>query len=55
MKQNFSYTPPTSKVMEVKFEGVICQSGGINNPDDYTPGPDPFAASALLEGPSISL
>lgn len=35
------YETPTSEVLEVKFEGVICQSLGDRN--DYIPNPsNPF-------------
>ena len=25
-----NYAPPTSEVVEVKFQGVLCQSGNVN-------------------------
>lgn len=39
-----TYAPPTSEVMWVKFQGVLCQSGsgGMNGNDPYTPGGDPL-------------
>ena len=36
------YEAPSTRVMELKFEGIICQSG-LNDPTDYIPGNDPFA------------
>ncbi len=35
------YEAPSTRVFEVKIEGVICQSG-LNDPTDYIPGDDPF-------------
>ena len=35
------YEAPSTLVYEVKIEGVICQSG-LNNPDNYGGGDDPF-------------
>ena len=40
------YEAPSTRVFEVKTEGVICQSlpeGALQDPNDYTPGGDPFA------------
>ena len=40
------YLSPEVKTFEVKIEGVICQSlpeGTLPDPNDYTPGGDPFA------------
>ncbi len=40
------YFSPEADVFEVKTEGVICQSlpeGALQDPNDYTPGGDPFA------------
>ena len=40
-----NYAPPTSEVVEVKFQGVLCQSpvgGGMGGNDPCTPGGDPF-------------
>jgi len=28
-----NYAPPTSEVVEVKFQGVLCQSGGVQDYD----------------------
>ena len=35
------YDAPSTKVFEVKTEGVICQS--LTDPTDYPGGVDPFA------------
>ena len=34
-----TYEAPTSTVVEVKFQGIICQSGGdgVGDRDPYTP------------------
>ena len=32
-----TYEAPTSTVVELKFEGIICQSNGMGNRDPYTP------------------
>ena len=39
------YETPSAIVVDVKMEGVICQSGlnGFDNPADYINGGDPFA------------
>ena len=42
------YFSPEAEVFEVKTEGVICQSlvedvDVLQDPNDYTPGGDPFA------------
>ena len=40
------YEAPAITVVEVKIEGVVCQSlpeGTLQDPNDYTPGGDPFA------------
>jgi len=35
-----NYAPPTSEVVEVKFQGVLCQSGNVNgNVNATMPGP----------------
>lgn len=39
------YDAPSAIVMELKFEGIICQSGGDGMPnplDPFTPGGDPL-------------
>jgi len=36
------YEAPTTEVVEVKFEGVVCQSL-LGDPSDYLNGGDPFA------------
>jgi len=37
------YEAPTTEVVEVKFEGVVCQSiGGVTPPDDIEFGGDPL-------------
>ena len=39
------YEAPSTRVFEVKIEGVICQSlpeGALQDPNDYTLGGDPF-------------
>ena len=35
------YEAPSTRVFEVKQEGVIC--GSLTDPDDYNNGGDPFA------------
>ena len=35
------YEAPSTRVFEVKTEGVIC--GSLTDPDDYNNGGDPFA------------
>lgn len=40
-KQKEQYDPPTIIVVELKFESIICQSG-LNDPNDYNNGGDPF-------------
>ena len=35
------YEAPSTRVFEVKIEGVIC--GSLTDPDDYNNGGDPFA------------
>jgi hypothetical protein len=40
-KQKEFYEPPTTEVLEVKQEGIICASG-LNNPTDYPGNGDPF-------------
>ena len=35
------YDAPSTRVFEMKIEGVICQSG-LDDPTDYIPGDDPF-------------
>ena len=39
MEANKTYEAPTSTVVEVKFQGIICQSGGdgVGDRDPYTP------------------
>ena len=37
------YCAPASEAVEVKLEGVVCQSGGVGAPDNYEPGDDPIA------------
>ena len=40
------YLSPEVKTVEVKIVGVVCQSlpeGALQDPNDYTPGGDPFA------------
>ena len=32
-----TYEAPTSPVVELKFQGIICQSEGMGNRDQYTP------------------
>ena len=43
-KNRARYEAPTTEVLEVKFEGIICQSGdGLRGRDSYTPTDDnPF-------------
>ena len=40
-----SYEAPTTTVMDVKFGGIICQSGrgGLSSPNRYNYGGDPLA------------
>ena len=43
-KHNELYEAPETRVMELKFEGIICQSNGnVPGSDPYTPGGDPFS------------
>ena len=43
-KHSEHYEAPTTDVVEVKFEGVVCQSvGGLTPPDDFTLGDDPLS------------
>ena len=32
-----TYEAPTSTFVEVAFQGIICQSGGMGDRDSYTP------------------
>ena len=42
------YETPTVQALDVKLEGVICQSGsGLNPPGDYGNGGDPFGIMML--------
>ena len=41
------YDAPSTRVFEVKTEGVICTSGLLDDPSDYLNGGDPFAAPAM--------
>ena len=41
------YDAPSTRVFEVKTEGVICTSGLLDDPTDYLPGEDPFAISII--------
>lgn len=36
------YEAPTILVVEVRAEGIICQSGDMNSPGDYPNGGNPF-------------
>ena len=42
MEQKVVYEAPSTMVIEVKIEGVVCQSE-LNDPTDYLNGGDPFA------------
>ena len=43
-KHNELYEAPEMRVMELKIEGIICQSNGnVPGSDPYTPGGDPFS------------
>jgi len=44
IKHSELYEAPTTEVVEVKIEGVVCQSieGVVNNPDDFSFGDDPL-------------
>ncbi|MBQ9462325.1 MAG: hypothetical protein IJU68_01545 [Bacteroidales bacterium] len=41
-KDKIMYEAPTTTIVDVKFEGVICLSGGLDDPADYNNGGDPF-------------
>ena len=41
-KTNELYEIPTITVLEIDFEGVVCQSGEMNNPNPFIPGGDPL-------------
>ena len=42
------YETPTVQTLDVKLEGVICQSGGgLNPPGGYGNGGDPFGIMML--------
>ena len=41
MKHKDLYEAPSTRVFEMKIEGVICQSG-LYDPTDYIHGDDPF-------------
>ena len=42
------YETPTVQALDVKLEGVICQSGGgLNPPGDYGNGGDPLGIMML--------
>lgn len=43
-KDKSFYEAPSITIVEVKIEGVICQSGlnKLDNPADYLDGGDPF-------------
>ena len=42
------YETPMVQALDVKLEGVICQSGGgLNPPGDYGNGGDPFGIMML--------
>ena len=48
MKQKAFYESPTTEVVEVKVEGLVCTSNPpifLLAPDDYLNGGDPFAES----------
>ena len=37
------YEAPSTSVVDVRFEGIICQSqGGLGAPNNYNNGGDPF-------------
>ena len=42
-KDKSMYEAPRTTVVEVSLGGIVCQSGGLNNPADYVNGGDPFA------------
>ena len=42
-KKKKEYAAPTTDVVELKMERVLCGSGGLNNPDGYGNGGDPFS------------
>ena len=41
-KRKEIYKVPETEVLELKIEGVVCQSGDIPNSDPYIPGGSPF-------------
>ena len=46
--QKLPYDTPSTDVLDVRPEGVICTSGGgLNNPGSYDNGGDPFGAMML--------
>lgn len=50
--QKKSYEVPSILLVEVRAEGVICQSG-LEDPSDYLPGTDPFLINDPLSFISI--
>lgn len=42
------YEAPSTRVMELKIEGIICSSG-LNDPTDYSNGSGPFSFQLLSE------
>ncbi len=42
-KTNLFYESPTTEVVQVQTEGVICEST-VNPPSPFTPGGDPLTA-----------
>lgn len=41
-KHNLLYEAPETTVLELKFEGIICQSGELPGMPGYPGGGDPF-------------
>ena len=41
LKDKSLYEAPVTTVMELRLEGIVCQSG-LNDPADYINGDDPF-------------
>ena len=45
MEKKEKYQIPEMEAMELFFEGVVCESGGVDDPDNFTPNPsNPFGA-----------
>ena len=42
MQEKSNYVSPECEIHEMRLEGVIAASGGLNSPSDYGTGMDPF-------------